>query len=156
MRAVIAEMPASIGCRTKRRPKLLNGTKCGTENCTCPRCRTGCISYVERDLMTYFVQMVGASERNCRDHQWVNLTTPEDESHWWNNYRIPDFVIAHARPISTLTRTEYMVGAPLVCRSRSILRRRDPTKNSISTATSECRRSGSSTGIREKWIYSCS
>ncbi len=43
----------------------------------------------------------------------VNLTTPEDETHWTFNYRIPDMVLLDP-PRFGIDKNEYMVGAPLV------------------------------------------
>ncbi len=47
-------------------------------------------------------------------YQEVNLTTPEDEEHWKNNYRIPDLVLLDP-PRFHIDKNEYMAGAPLVC-----------------------------------------
>ena len=46
------------------------------------------------------------------DHE-VNLTTPEDEDDWTDNYRIPDLVLLDPARFA-IDKNEYMVGAPLV------------------------------------------
>lgn len=48
-----------------------------------------------------------------RVNQEVNLTTPEDEADWTNNYRIPDLVLL-APDRFHIDRGEYMAGAPNV------------------------------------------
>jgi Uma2 family endonuclease len=49
-----------------------------------------------------------------RVNQEVNLTTPEDEANWTNNYRIPDLVMLDPSRFH-IDRGEYMAGAPLIC-----------------------------------------
>jgi Uma2 family endonuclease len=44
----------------------------------------------------------------------VNVTTPEDESTWTTNYRIPDMVMLSADRLA-FRKTEYICGPPLVC-----------------------------------------
>lgn len=58
-----------------------------------------------------FQKWIGRS--NGRVHQQVNLTTPEDESAWTKNYRIPDIVLL-TPDLFHIDKDEYMVGPPLV------------------------------------------
>jgi Uma2 family endonuclease len=44
----------------------------------------------------------------------VNLTTPEDEADWTNNYRVPDIVLLSADRLQ-YRRGDYIAGPPLVC-----------------------------------------
>jgi len=44
----------------------------------------------------------------------VNVTTPEDEPNWSNNYRIPDIVMLSPERLIYRKR-DYIVGPPLVC-----------------------------------------
>jgi Uma2 family endonuclease len=63
-------------------------------------------------LMMYLDQF-WAARTGGRVDQEVNLTTPEDESAWTLNYRIPDLVLLDP-PRFGIDKIEYMVGAPLV------------------------------------------
>jgi Uma2 family endonuclease len=65
-----------------------------------------------RQLQNYLDEHWG-KPTGCEIEQEVNLTTPEDEDHWTNNYRIPDLVILDP-PRFPIDKIEYMAGAPLV------------------------------------------
>ncbi len=67
---------------------------------------------LERDLMIYLMKWWAVPNGNRVNHQ-VNLTTPEDESHWRNNYRIPDLVLLTPDRFP-IDKGEYMAGPPLV------------------------------------------
>jgi Uma2 family endonuclease len=57
-------------------------------------------------LLTFWAKPSG-----CRVNQQVNLTTPEDEENWRDNYRIPDLVLLKPKNFH-IDKIEYMVGAP--------------------------------------------
>lgn len=65
-----------------------------------------------RDLVNY-LQARWAKPRGGQVDQEVNLTTPEDERDWINNYRIPDAVLLPPDRFH-IDRGPYMAGAPLV------------------------------------------
>jgi Uma2 family endonuclease len=69
--------------------------------------------HLERDLMNYILKRWAVALGGDVTHQ-VNLTTPEDEPNWRNNYRIPDLVLLTPDRLH-IDKGEYMVGAPLVC-----------------------------------------
>src|SRR5262245_4553611 len=69
--------------------------------------------YLERDLMNYMMKWWALPVGGQVTHQ-VNLTTPEDEHDWINNYRIPDLVVLPPDRFH-IDKGEYMAGAPLVC-----------------------------------------
>jgi Uma2 family endonuclease len=64
------------------------------------------------DLLVY-LKLHWARPNGCRVNQEVNLTTPEDESTWTLNYRIPDMVLLTPDRFH-IDRGEYMAGAPNV------------------------------------------
>lgn len=67
---------------------------------------------VARDLLVFLLTH-WAEPRGCRVHQEVNLTTPQDEPHWMQNFRIPDLVLLDP-PRFAIDKIDYMVGPPLV------------------------------------------
>jgi len=64
-----------------------------------------------RDLMIY-VHRWWAEPRGNRINQEVNLTTPQDESNWTMNFRIPDLVLLTPDRFA-IDKGDYMAGAPL-------------------------------------------
>ena len=111
MRAVIAEMPkhwleererSEIGQRDEMWEGVLH----------MPPMPNRMHQVFVRDLLIY-LQFHWAKPLGAEVHQEVNLTTPEDESRWTKNYRIPDLVLLTPDRFA-IDKNEYMVGAPLV------------------------------------------
>ena len=65
------------------------------------------------DELREFVRFRWAKPTGGRVHREVNLTTPEDEDDWTNNYRIPDLILLDADRLR-YERIVYVVGPPLV------------------------------------------
>ena len=64
------------------------------------------------DLRWYVKRFWAVPNGGCV-HQEVNITTPEDEDDWTNNFRIPDLVLLDAGRL-TFDKDTYIVGPPLV------------------------------------------
>ncbi len=65
------------------------------------------------DDLREFVRFRWAKPTGGRVHREVNLTTPEDEDDWTNNYRIPDLILLDADRLR-YERIVRVVGPPLV------------------------------------------
>ncbi len=65
---------------------------------------------LETQLGAYLLYRWAYPYGNRVNHQ-VNLTTPEDEANWRDNYRIPDIVLLTPKNFQ-IDKIEYMAGAP--------------------------------------------
>lgn len=65
------------------------------------------------DELKEFLRSRCAKPTGGRVHREVNVTTPEDEDDWTNNFRVPDLVLLDADRLR-FAREVYIVGPPLV------------------------------------------
>jgi hypothetical protein len=111
MRAIVAEMPAQW---------LAERKKCGADQWDemwdgvlhIPPVANRERLELQFGLVTYLLEQ-WARPRGYQVHHLVNLTTPDDEANWLNNFRISDFIILTPDRFE-FDKCDYVSGPPLV------------------------------------------